>query len=140
MNEEELEALAQKAAGLSTDEIEAIAKGIAEGVQEPSPMDDFGRQLGLTGRSVAQGAGSLVGLAYDPIAAVQNKLIGPEGVFPLMAEEVGPLRETIKQTLTSAGVPEPEGATERVVGAIGEAMTAGGLQAKKQSPMKVKAM
>jgi hypothetical protein len=136
MNEEELEALAQKAAGLSTDEIEAIAKGIAEGVQEPSPMDDFGRQLGLTGRSVAQGAGSLVGLAYDPIAAVQNKLIGPEGVFPLMAEEVGPLRETIKQTLTSAGVPEPEGATERVVGAIGEAMTAGGLQAKLASALK----
>lgn len=135
MNEEEIEALAQSVSGLSAEEIEAIAKGVAEGVQQPSPMDGFGRQLGLTGRYMAQGAGSLVGLAYDPIAAIQNKLVGPEGVFPLMTEEVGPLRETIKQTLTSAGVPEPEGATERVVGAVTEAMSAGGLQAKLASAL-----
>jgi len=135
MNEEELEMLAQQAAGLSVEEIEAIAKGVAEGARPPAPIDELGRQVGLTGRSIAQGAGGLVGLAYDPIAAIQNKLIGPEGVLPLMSEEVGPLRQTIKDTLTSAGVPEPETATERVVGAVSEAMTAGGLQAKLASAL-----
>lgn len=122
-------------------ELEQIAREVAaekaareavpvEVVSGPSKTADFERQLGLTGRSMAQGAAGLVGLAYDPIAAVQNLLIGPEGVMPLMSGDVRPLREQVKEALTSAGVPEPETATERVVGAVGEAMTAGGIQAK----------
>lgn len=134
MNEEELEILAQQAAGLSVEEIEAIAKGAAEGARPPAPIDEFGRQLGLTGRYGAQGAASLVGLVYDPIAALQNQLVGPEGLVPLL-DEAKPLRQTVQETLTSAGVPQPESATERVVGAISEAMTAGGLQAKLASAL-----
>jgi len=101
-----------------------------EVVSQPSATADLERGVGLTGRAMAQGAAGLVGLAYDPIAAVQNLLIGPEGVMPLMSGEVRPLREQVRETLTAAGVPEPETATERVVGAVGEAMTAGGIQAK----------
>lgn len=122
-------------------ELEQIAKNAAaqkaareavpvEVVSQPSAMADFGRGVGLTGRAMAQGAAGLVGLAYDPIAAVQNILIGPEGVMPMMSADVPPLREQVKEALTAAGVPEPETATERVVGAVGEAMTAGGIQAK----------
>lgn len=122
-------------------ELEQIAKNAAaqkaareavpvEVVSQPSAMADFGRGVGLTGRAMAQGAAGLVGLAYDPIAAVQNILIGPEGVMPMMSADVRPLREQVKEALTAAGVPEPETATERVVGAVGEAMTAGGIQAK----------
>lgn len=122
-------------------ELEQIAKNAAaqkaareavpvEVVSQPSATADFERGVGLTGRAMAQGAAGLVGLAYDPIAAVQNILIGPEGVMPMMSADVRPLREQVKEALTAAGVPEPETATERVVGAVGEAMTAGGIQAK----------
>lgn len=138
MNEEELKAIAQsltggqsgKPAGLSVDELSSIAKSISENIQAPSPTDDIERQIGLTGRAIAQGGAGLVGLAYDPIAAIQNLLIGPEGLMPLSSENVRPLREQVKEVLTSAGVPEADTATERVVGAVGEAMAAGGIQAK----------
>lgn len=129
--ENELEEIARKAAAQKAAR-EAVPVEI---VSEPSPTEDLGRQLGLTARAGAQGAAGLVGLAYDPIAAVQNLLIGPEGVMPLMSENVRPLREQVKETLTSAGVPEPETATERVVGAVSEAMAAGGLQAKLASAL-----
>lgn len=127
-------------------ELEQIAKNAAaqkaareavpvEVVSQPSATADLERGVGLTGRAMAQGAAGLVGLAYDPIAAVQNILIGPEGVMPMMSADVRPLREQVKETLTAAGVPEPETATERVVGAVGEAMTAGGIQAKLASAL-----
>lgn len=82
-----------------------------EVVQGPSMTADLERQLGLTARYGAQGAAGIVGLAYDPIAAVQNYLFGTE---------VQPLREQVKRALTDLGVPEPETATERVIGAISE--------------------
>ena len=120
MNEEEIEMLAQQAAGLSSAEIEAIARGAAEGAREPAPIDDLGRQIGLTGRSIAQGAAGIAGLAYDPIAATQNYLFGTD---------VAPLREQVKKALTEIGVPEPESAMERIVGAIGEGVVGAGGQA-----------
>jgi len=109
--ENELEQIAREAAAEKAAR-EAVP---VEVVSQPSPMADLERQVGLTGRSMAQGAAGLVGLAYDPIAAVQNLLIGPEGVMPMMSEDVRPLREQVRETLTAAGVPEPETATERVV-------------------------
>ena len=45
MNEEELEMLAQQAAGLSVEEIEAIAKGVAEAQDKITKM---GRELGVS--------------------------------------------------------------------------------------------
>ena len=126
-NEElELSAIAAAAAAMKS-RGESIP---VEVVSQPSATADLERQLGLTARYGAQGAAGLVGLAYDPIAAVQNKLFGPSGFLPLYGEEVQPLREQVKATLTEMGVPEPEGTAERVIGAVSEAMTAGGIQAK----------
>lgn len=82
-----------------------------EVVQGPRMTADLERQLGLAARYGAQGAAGIVGLAYDPIAAVQNYIFGTE---------VQPLREQVKRALTELGVPEPETATERVIGAISE--------------------
>lgn len=113
----DLNAIAAAAAALK-------AKGASipvEVVKEPSAMDDLGRQAGLTGRYLAQGAAGLVGLAYDPIAATQNYIFGTN---------VQPLRDQVKGILTELGVPEPEGATERIVGAISEGMVGAGGQAK----------
>jgi hypothetical protein len=104
----------------------ALAAAIAEATaqsraQEPQGKTaDLERQLGLTGRAAAQGAAGLVGLAYDPIAAVQNYLFGTE---------TQPLREQVKRALTDLGVPEPETATERVIGAISEGAVGAGGQA-----------
>jgi len=104
----------------------ALAAAIAEATakskaQEPQGKTaDLERQLGLTGRAAAQGAAGIVGLAYDPIAAVQNYLFGTE---------TQPLREQVKRALTDLGVPEPETATERVIGAISEGAVGAGGQA-----------
>jgi len=101
-----------------------------EVVSEPSQTADLERQLGLTARAGAQGVAGLVGLAYDPLAAIQNLLVGPEGLVPLTSENIPPLRSQVRDILTSAGVPEAETATERVVQVASEAMTGGGLQTK----------
>jgi hypothetical protein len=100
----------------------AIAEATAkvEGQKPQGKTADLERQLGLTGRAAAQGAAGLVGLAYDPIAAVQNYLFGTE---------TQPLREQVKRALTDLGVPEPETATERVIGAISEGAVGAGGQA-----------
>jgi hypothetical protein len=101
----------------------AIAEALAQAESEKpkGKTADLERQLGLTGRAVAQGVAGTVGLAYDPIAAVQNYLFGTE---------IQPLREQVKRVLTDLGVPNPEGAMERVVGAISEGAAGAGVQAK----------
>ena len=94
----------------------------------PDLTADLTRQVGLTGRALAQGAASIPAMLYDPLAATQNYLVGPEGLMPLLPN-VAPLRQQVRDILTSAGVPEPESITERIVGAIGEGMTGAGVGA-----------
>ena len=94
----------------------------------PDLTADLTRQVGLTGRALAQGAASIPAMLYDPLAATQNYLVGPEGLVPLLPN-VAPLRQQVRDILTSAGVPEPESITERIVGAIGEGMTGAGVGA-----------
>lgn len=94
----------------------------------PDLTADLTRQVGLTGRALAQGAASIPAMFYDPLAATQNYLVGPEGLVPLLPN-VAPLRQQVRDILTSAGVPEPESITERIVGAIGEGMTGAGVGA-----------
>ena len=91
----------------------------------PDMTADLTRQVGLAGRSLAQGAASIPGLLYDPLAATQNYLIGSEGLLPLLPN-APPLRQTVSDILTSAGVPQPESITERIVGAISEGMVGAG--------------
>jgi hypothetical protein len=87
----------------------------------PDLTADLTRQAGLAGRYLAQGAAGIGGMVYDPVAAAQNYLIGSEGLLPLV-NDVAPLRQQVSQILTSAGVPEPAGLTERIIGAISEGM------------------
>jgi hypothetical protein len=115
------EAIDLKAIAAVAAAMKAEGQGIpVEVMSEPSKTADLERQLGLTARYGAQGLAGLVGLAYDPIAAVQNYLFGTE---------TQPLREQVKRALTDLGVPEPETATERVIGAISEGAVGAGGQA-----------
>lgn len=115
------EAIDLKAIAAVAAAMKAEGQGIpVEVMAEPSKTADLERQLGLTARYGAQGLAGVVGLAYDPIAAVQNYLFGTE---------TQPLREQVKRALTDLGVPEPETATERVIGAISEGAVGAGGQA-----------
>jgi hypothetical protein len=113
------EAIDLKAIAAFAAAMKAEGQGIpVEVMSEPSKTADLERQLGLTARYGAQGLAGIGGIVYDPIAAVQNYLFGTE---------TQPLREQVKRALTDLGVPEPETATERVIGAISEgAVGAGG--------------
>jgi hypothetical protein len=113
------EAIDLKAIAAVAAAMKAEGQGIpVEVMSEPSKTADLERQLGLTARYGAQGLAGIGGIVYDPIAAVQNYLFGTE---------TQPLREQVKRALTDLGVPEPETATERVIGAISEgAVGAGG--------------
>jgi hypothetical protein len=115
------EAIDLKAIAAVAAAMKAEGQGIpVEVMSEPSKTADLERQLGLTARYGAQGLAGVAGLAYDPIAAVQNYLFGTE---------TQPLREQVKRALTDLGVPEPETATERVIGAISEGAVGAGGQA-----------
>ena len=98
----------------------AIEKLLATRPDEPGAFDGVGRQLGLTGRALAQGVAGTVDIAYEPLAQIINWTLG---------ENIGTLRGQVKQALTDIGVPESENAVERVIAAIGEGMTGAGAQA-----------
>lgn len=120
----DLNAIAAAAAAMK-----AKGQGVpVEVISEPSLTADLERGVELTARSAAQGAAGTLGLVYDPIAAVQNYLIGPQGFVPLLPENVQPLREQMRAALTAAGVPEPETVAERIVGAISEGAVGAGVQ------------
>ena len=115
------EAIDLKAIAAVAAAMKAEGQGIpVEVMSQPSKTADLERQLGLTARYGAQGLAGVAGIAYDPIAAVQNYLFGTE---------TQPLREQVKRALTDLGVPEPETATERVIGAISEGAVGAGGQA-----------
>ncbi|MGB0218792.1 MAG: hypothetical protein ACPGJF_05615 [Sinimarinibacterium flocculans] len=79
--------------------------------------EEAGRQLGLTGRYLAEGAASTVGILADPIGALVSKVTG---------KPYQPLSRYVANQLTRAGVPEPQTARERVVGDASRAMVSGG--------------
>lgn len=83
--------------------------------QTPAPQEvkparnlipELGRQAGLTGRYIAEGAANTLGIFADPLAAVSNKVLGTE---------LQPLGQATSEALTNAGVPLPETSRERNV-------------------------
>lgn len=94
---------------------------VDQGPQEGSGSfgDQILRGLGLTARAGAEGAAGLIGLAYDPIASLLNLGLSDESQIP-------PLRQNINQRLTEAGVPNPEGVTERIIQEASQALVGGG--------------
>lgn len=75
--------------------------------QEPSVMQQLGRQAGRTGRMLLEGAGDVAGIIGNPIAAVTG-LRRPADIASDLA--------------TRMGLPENVSDTERLTGAIGRGM------------------
>ena len=84
--------------------------------------DEVMRQLGLTARATGEGAASLVGVFYDPVATILN--LGSK--FTGGSLDIQSFSSQVSNILNELGVPEPETETERVVNMIGQGMTAGG--------------
>ncbi len=87
-----------------------------------SVTDETVRQLGLTGRSLAEGGANLIGIVYDPIANIVN-LASQMTNNP---QNIRPLGVQMTNLLNNLGIPNPENATERIVNMVGQGMTAGG--------------
>tara|TARA_R110002153_G_scaffold151813_1_gene303289 strand:+ start:1007 stop:3133 length:2127 start_codon:yes stop_codon:yes gene_type:complete len=105
-------------AGWASDKVESFTED--EYVKEVT--DETIRALGLTARAGGEGAASLFGIIYDPLAVIVNlgsKIVGGEGNIPAF-------RTQVSKALDDLGVPEPQNATERVVDMISQGMVAGG--------------
>lgn len=85
-----------------------------------SAVAEVGRQVGLTARYGIQGLGSAVGLFSDPIGALINQFI------PNDEDRAKTARSAAVQLADALGLPNPENAAERVVGAIAEGAASGG--------------
>ena len=91
-------------AGWASDKVESFTED--EYVKEVT--DETIRALGLTARAGGEGAASLFGIIYDPLAVIVNlgsKIVGGEGNIPAF-------RTQVSKALDDLGVPEPENATE----------------------------
>ena len=85
--------------------------------------EELGRQIGLTGRHILGGlAKTGTGLADAGSMAINEagRMMGMDPDIPMLTPGVDP-------TLTRMGLPEPEGATERVVGRGSEFMSGAAL-------------
>ena len=77
--------------------------------QQPSMMDELGRQAGLSARPMAQAvmsAGGMLPLVVDPAVNFLNLAAGTN---------VPTMTQAMPRTLTAMGFPEPQTAQERVV-------------------------
>ena len=106
---------------------EAIRTKILPSVQEPQAeqrgfVDELGRQLGLTGRAIAQNIAAIPAMVAQPLADVADMGLEAAGSdFRFGNQAAG-----LSNLLTQVGLPEPENATERVVQDAAGALTAGG--------------
>lgn len=94
----------------------------AESQAEPrSFLQEAGRQAGLAGRAVIQGAAALPGMIANAPAAISNLAFGTH---------IPDQNAALSQLLSRVGFPEPENSTERVVGGVNEALSGVGLTVK----------
>jgi hypothetical protein len=77
--------------------------------EERSTLDEFGRQLGLTGRHAIEGVGGALGMVSDPF-----------GQFLPGYQKTGEAAAGLADTL---GLPKPEGGLEENVGAASRALS-----------------
>lgn len=83
--------------------------------QPPGFLEQFGHQLGLTGRYALEGAGNLAGVVSDPL-----------GQFLPGYQKTGELAASAADAL---GLPKPQGSLEKTVGAASKALVGTGLTA-----------
>jgi hypothetical protein len=115
--------------GMSDAQIAAALKGSTAPTAAPKPQrsvgQDLGRQLGLTGRIVAEGVAAPVNAVGDFLSGAYNlgsMALGSESRMPTMSQSQS-------QALTKMGVPVAETGLERAVQAGGQAMAGTGSQA-----------
>jgi hypothetical protein len=90
----------------------------APAVTEPTMASQLLRQAGLTARAVVEGGAGLAGVVTDPIAALVNQFVPPE-------KRLSTLKSVFSTLLTSAGVPEAERSTERIIQQATQSMVGG---------------
>jgi hypothetical protein len=102
---------------LSEDEIDEIASSIkpsmpvAQPTQQPSMMQELGRQAGLFGRAAYEGLTAPATVTLEGLRSAYNlgaNIVGSESRLPSVAQAQS-------QMLTKAGLPEPQGMLERAV-------------------------
>lgn len=115
--EEIMEALKKADAMGNVEDAKTLARMYeeADDVVEQKPKrsfpDELGRQLGLTGRYVLEGGGSILDLLASPIRSGMNFAIDAAGSDYRIPEiSIG------KELSDIAGLPNPETSTERIVG------------------------
>lgn len=105
-------------------ELEEIFANVAPR-QQPNLLErgirEGARQLGLTGRAIAGGAMQIAEPFTEPVRYLMNQA--------LPGNPIGNLEVATDEALTSAGVPEPQGALERGIQSAGRFATsfAGGM-------------
>lgn len=110
---------AQRLADLYRETAQAAPAAAEPAPEQRSFGDDVLRQVGLTARAGAEGAASLGGIVYDPIAALLNLGISDESQIP-------GLQYQVNQLLNQAGVAQPESTAERIVQAATQGLVGGG--------------
>lgn len=106
---------------VSDPEILRQLNGEAE-APERSIGQEFGRQLGLAGRYAVEGGLGLAGTLANPLAYIANKgleTVGADYRFPDQ-------NALISQTLTDAGLPQPESRQEEVIGSLSRGVAGAG--------------
>lgn len=88
--------------------------------EEPTMLDELGRQLGLTARGAISGVAAPASMVIDPFVNLSNQYLGTN---------IQPSREALQQMMTQAGLPEPSNTLERAVQTGVEAMTGTGAEA-----------
>ena len=83
----------------------SFAQAAMPEIMNPEFRQEVGRQVGLTARAVPAGLASLAGIVGDPLNALVNMITGSK------LQTIGGATENL---LTRAGLPEPQGDTERM--------------------------
>jgi hypothetical protein len=90
--------------------------------QDPSVLDQLGRAAALTGRGLAHGATSLLGVVNDPIVAGVNAAESGLGVDPKY--RLGNTSQATDMALNAAGVPQvtPQNGAENLASGLAQGL------------------
>lgn len=103
--------------------VDAEPQGQPETAEESRTLgEEAKRQLGLTARALVEGGAGTLGVPVDPISVLMNQFI-PEG------KKIPTMYTWARDTLTQAGVPEPEGKAEEIVQQISQLMAGAAIPA-----------
>lgn len=111
--------------------VSRTAMPVAQPAPSPqrSAFDELSRQIGLTARAGATGLASLPTMAGDVLNTGINALTG--GINRVAGTNIPQLQmpsEALVRGLNAAGLPQPEGATERVVQDVASGLAGTGSQ------------